>query len=155
MSILASHFTKTCPNLSLNLLFSKVVLKSASKQTEKVIPFQFSSSGTVSVRCSSDDSSNPRNPLSKLGKALKNDMKYLVSILDGHVDESNLRPKHWFPNYCDVLIVGGGVIGSSIAYWLQQRALNGLHVVVVEKDPSVINTQYKNIEVGLIFLIHN
>lgn len=152
MSVLASHVTKTCPNLSLNLLglFSKVVPKSASKQTEKVNPFHYSGSSTVQVKyyCSSDDSSNPRNPLSKLGRALKNDMKYLVSILDGHVDENNLKPKHWFPNYCDILIVGGGVIGSSIAYWLQQRALNGLHIVVVEKDPSVINSQFKNIEVG-------
>lgn len=151
MSILASNVMKTCPNLSLKSLPSKVVFKSASKQTEKVNPFNYYSiSGSVPVKyyCSSNDPSNFRNPLGKLGRALKNDMKYLVSILDGHVDENNLKPKHWFPNYCDILIVGGGVIGSSIAYWLQQRALNGLHVVVVEKDPSVMNPQYINMEVG-------
>ncbi|XP_063234755.1 FAD-dependent oxidoreductase domain-containing protein 1-like isoform X3 [Bacillus rossius redtenbacheri] len=30
----------------------------------------------------------------------------------------------------------GGVIGSSIAYWLQQRTRYGLNIVVVERDPS-------------------
>lgn len=40
----------------------------------------------------------------------------------------------------DVLIIGGGAIGSSSAYWLKEKAatLNkNLHVLVVEKDPTV------------------
>ncbi|CAH1389191.1 unnamed protein product [Nezara viridula] len=49
----------------------------------------------------------------------------------------NERPGD-LPKHCDVLIIGGGCMGSSIAYWLKQRALEGLRVVVVEKDPTVM-----------------
>lgn len=47
------------------------------------------------------------------------------------------RPEN-LPQHCDVLIIGGGCMGSSIAYWLKQRALEGLRIVVVEKDPTVM-----------------
>lgn len=43
----------------------------------------------------------------------------------------------FFPRHCDILIVGGGIMGCSIAYWLKQRGHdNGLNVIVVEQDPS-------------------
>lgn len=41
-----------------------------------------------------------------------------------------------FQSHCDVLIIGGGGIGSSIAHWLKKKAHDGLSVVVVEKDPT-------------------
>lgn len=41
------------------------------------------------------------------------------------------------PSKVDVCIVGGGVMGSSTAYWLKQRFPGKkLNVLVVEKDPS-------------------
>ncbi|KAI4790906.1 hypothetical protein KUCAC02_034327 [Chaenocephalus aceratus] len=42
------------------------------------------------------------------------------------------------PERADVVIVGGGVIGWSIAYWIKQkeRLRGGVRVVVVEKDPT-------------------
>lgn len=50
------------------------------------------------------------------------------------------------PTHCDVLIIGGGVMGFSIAYWLQQRGMEGLKIIVVEKDPSVKSGNFNNIE---------
>lgn len=42
-----------------------------------------------------------------------------------------------WPSFCDVLVVGGGAMGSSIAYHLKEKARGGLNVVVVEEDPGV------------------
>lgn len=42
------------------------------------------------------------------------------------------------PKRCDVVIIGGGVMGSSIAYWLKKRLhSDDFSVVVVERDPMV------------------
>lgn len=43
------------------------------------------------------------------------------------------------PERADIVIVGGGVMGWSIAYWLKQkeRVRGGVKVVVVEKDLTV------------------
>lgn len=42
------------------------------------------------------------------------------------------------PERADIVIVGGGVVGWSIAYWLKQkeRAQEAVKVIVVEKDPT-------------------
>ncbi|KAK8735257.1 hypothetical protein OTU49_005588, partial [Cherax quadricarinatus] len=40
------------------------------------------------------------------------------------------------PESCDVLVVGGGAIGSSIAYHLKERARGDLSVVVIERDTT-------------------
>ncbi|CAK9822143.1 FAD-dependent oxidoreductase domain-containing protein 1 [Anthophora retusa] len=40
------------------------------------------------------------------------------------------------PRQCDVVIIGGGVIGSSIAYWLKKRVYSeDFRVFVIERDP--------------------
>lgn len=43
------------------------------------------------------------------------------------------------PERADIVIVGGGVVGWSIAYWLKQkeRSNKGMKIVVVEKDSTV------------------
>lgn len=43
------------------------------------------------------------------------------------------------PERADIVIVGGGVVGWSVAYWLKQkeRIQGALKVVVVERDPTV------------------
>lgn len=42
------------------------------------------------------------------------------------------------PERADIVIVGGGVVGWSIAYWLKQkeRVRGGVKVIVVERDPT-------------------
>lgn len=48
-----------------------------------------------------------------------------------------------FPSHCDILIVGGGIMGTSIAYHLKERALQGLNIVVVEQDNAVSFSVFK------------
>ncbi|XP_053547515.1 FAD-dependent oxidoreductase domain-containing protein 1 [Bombina bombina] len=44
---------------------------------------------------------------------------------------------HLPPERADVVIVGGGVLGWSVAYWLKQKSRrDALRVVVVERDPT-------------------
>ncbi|KAM8927616.1 FAD-dependent oxidoreductase domain-containing protein 1 [Pelodytes ibericus] len=64
--------------------------------------------------------------------------KKLKESLPSH-DWSPFAPSAQLPpEQADVVIVGGGVIGWSIAYWLKQKEgrRGGLRVVVVEKDPT-------------------
>ena len=48
------------------------------------------------------------------------------------------------PERADIVIVGGGVIGWSIAYWLKkkERIRDGVKVIVVEKDPTVVHSKH-------------
>lgn len=38
---------------------------------------------------------------------------------------------------CNVVVIGGGAVGSSTAYWLKKRANRDLSVIVLERDPTV------------------
>jgi len=58
-----------------------------------------------------------------------------------------------FQTHCDVLIIGGGGVGSSIAYWLKEKARDGLNVVVVEKDDTVSEAFNACINISLTFLL--
>lgn len=82
------------------------------------------------------------HPLDRVKRIFKDDMKSFINIIDG-LPQHDPQQIHC-PTHCDILIIGGGIIGSSIAYWLKQRTLSGLHVVVLEKDCSVIDSNYNN-----------
>lgn len=74
-----------------------------------------------------------QNPFEKTVNVLANDMPSFLSSKD----KSTVYPEH-----ADVVIIGGGFIGSAISYWLKKRTGEGLTVVVLEKDftvSSVIN----------------
>ncbi|XP_046838305.1 FAD-dependent oxidoreductase domain-containing protein 1 [Vespa crabro] len=40
------------------------------------------------------------------------------------------------PQRSDIMIIGGGIMGSSIAYWLKKHISKDFHVVVIEQDPT-------------------
>lgn len=100
---------------------------------------------------SSEPPDDRENPFQRTIRVLKGDMKYTVDLLDGQLREQEIGRRNMIPNQCDILIIGGGVIGSSTAYWLKERALTGLSVIVLEKDSSVINFKSSDNEVGSIF----
>lgn len=118
-----------------------------------------------SVRCMSDDkkkdsiwnfetNSQIENPFKRTGRILKNDLvraknwvedlfhddskakKYTMPLdkIDAFIE--NREDIRLFQTHCDVLIIGGGGMGSAIAYYLKQKAQHGLNVVVLEKDPT-------------------
>lgn len=76
----------------------------------------------------------PLDPVRRTNKIMVDDFKRIPKHL-GIVptDESD----YIFPTHCDVLIIGGGAIGSSVAFWLREQAREGLRIVVLEKDPTV------------------
>lgn len=106
---------------------------------------------------------DPNNPITRTLRILKNDIKslkyYFKFPLLGSNNKNNTSNKvinknsfedddfddymskyakpTQFQTHCDVLVIGGGGVGSSIAYWLKKKAREGLNVVVVEKDPTV------------------
>lgn len=93
---------------------------------------------------SNSSSSPPKNPFQRTWEVLKGDMKRGIERLND--PDKEYHPNSIFPEHCDILIVGGGIMGSSIAYWLKQRALDGLRVVVVEKDSTVNTDKFNSLE---------
>lgn len=77
----------------------------------------------------------------RLLKGFQRDWKTFKKCLSSnreYSDFENLWKGHEIiPEQCDVLIIGGGAIGSSIAYWLKDTVhKEEFRVVVVEKDPT-------------------
>ncbi|PNF23904.1 FAD-dependent oxidoreductase domain-containing protein 1 [Cryptotermes secundus] len=97
---------------------------------------------------SSDEPPKPEHPIKRTFRILGNDMKTAKNKVESFVERmqgirelSNKILKSpyrdgIFPEHCDIVIIGGGAMGSSIAYWLKQRAPNAITVTVIEKDPS-------------------
>lgn len=89
-----------------------------------------------------DDKFKPENPITRTLNAFKYDFKRITNRFTKSKEEESLEDNtegavpYTFPQHCDVVVIGGGAVGSAIAYWIKRRALEGLRVVVIEKDPS-------------------
>lgn len=67
-------------------------------------------------------------------KSLKQNATMFKHVLMG--DDGGYPEDPIFPSHCDVVIIGGGAIGSSIACQLKERARDGLRIVVLEQDKT-------------------
>ncbi|CAH1117776.1 unnamed protein product [Phaedon cochleariae] len=75
------------------------------------------------------------NPISRTLRILTDDIRNKKKEILR--DEYTPSLSRGFPRQADVVIIGGGAIGSSIAYWLKEKtSLEGISVVVLEKDPT-------------------
>ncbi|CAK1549812.1 unnamed protein product [Leptosia nina] len=66
-----------------------------------------------------------KNPFQRTIECITSDIKY--GIFNKAADKV-------YPEHADVVIIGGGFLGSSGAYWLKERAGEGLNVVVLDKN---------------------
>ncbi|XP_019864869.1 FAD-dependent oxidoreductase domain-containing protein 1 [Aethina tumida] len=77
--------------------------------------------------------SERENPISRTFRILREDLTRKKKSVVNRSDElTNL-----FPSHADIVIIGGGAVGSSVAYWLKEKTnAHALRIVVLEKDPS-------------------
>ncbi|KAB0794704.1 hypothetical protein PPYR_11543 [Photinus pyralis] len=75
----------------------------------------------------------PEHPFKRTVRILTDDVRnFLKSPLRGFSPPSDIFPRH-----ADILIIGGGAVGSSIAYFLKEKTgLRGVNIVVIEKDTT-------------------
>ncbi|XP_064649513.1 FAD-dependent oxidoreductase domain-containing protein 1-like isoform X2 [Lineus longissimus] len=74
---------------------------------------------------------NGKKPPIKLPKPghYKSPWGVIKKELEGKVDL-----EHGYPVESDITIIGGGIVGSAVAYFLKQRSPEGYTVTVIEKD---------------------
>lgn len=77
--------------------------------------------------------------LDRLGQTLRNQLPPLGPESWGGWTPPGTPPGPRPPDEADVVVVGGGVVGWSVAYWLKalENQRHGMKVLVVERDPTV------------------
>lgn len=72
------------------------------------------------------------DPVGRTVNILKHDLQSLY--------KKDLKPLLEFSSHVDYLIVGGGIVGSCLAYMISERCAirpSGLKLMIIEKDPTV------------------
>lgn len=140
--------------------FEAIVEKTVLRKNATVKPEQIGSGGEFIDQTHLQPPPG-ENPIQRTGRILADDIRSLknyfpFSLLQKDRKNVNLKkhilpdfngmlemvPDHdpeagIFPSHVDICIIGGGAIGSSIAYFLKEKARHGLNIAVVEKDKTV------------------
>ena len=124
--------------------------------SQQIRSFASVTSPRFSSADNNDDGKDKNHPVTRTLGILKNDMQKVTNFLKSAAtnlsqNSSELPEKsnkfkgtsagasdNEFQTHCDVVVIGGGGVGASVAYWLKEKARDGLNVIVVEKDPTVI-----------------
>lgn len=80
-----------------------------------------------------------KDPIHNVKKTLRinqRSMRKLFGVQD-RLEDVDDHDSKYIPNQADVVIIGGGAIGASIAYWVKHFTRHGSSVAVIEKDPTV------------------
>ncbi len=152
---LGHHVARTSPFHSSGVVGAKDVDKDDGKEKKPVVR-PASTEESEDLPSSSPGSSHmaPRGPDGKQILVKKLFHKPLESTyevnrpLEGPVERTFdiLKPKsrrktkfykEGFDAYYDVCIIGGGLIGCSVAYFLAERIYKGMKICVIERDPTV------------------
>ncbi|OWA50008.1 FAD-dependent oxidoreductase domain-containing protein 1 [Hypsibius exemplaris] len=84
------------------------------------------------------------SPMERIIKFVKTDTKGMWDTLRMHKTDLGHLEDRIFPNFCDILIIGGGIMGSAVAYYMKERVPESFTIVVVEKDPSYAHAASTN-----------
>lgn len=77
------------------------------------------------------------HPLWRTIRILGEDLQFKKRLSPVTSEDYALAISREFPRHADIVIVGGGAIGSSIAYWIKKKSnFDGVKVVVLDKDPT-------------------